>query len=142
MNEKEFVSNKTKELVEIGLKSFPDDFMETESTYELELPGKTLVMGEEFFGAYEILTIDGTLVLQAENLDKAKYIIYSNRTKPKNIVIPKEETEIKSSISKYRSYLDSLIKKIESDYKKQFPGEKNFNLVTNEIFKLLNLSRI
>jgi hypothetical protein len=71
----------------------------------------------------------------------AKYIIYSNRSRPAKIFIPQKEAEIKSAVEKYESYLDQLIKQIELNYKKTFPGGKDSALLTNNIFKILNLTR-
>ena len=81
MIEKEFISKWTVSLSKNGIKAFPEDFLGNMTTEEIKLPGRTLVIGEEFFGNYEILTVDGTAVLQAESQYKAKYIVYSNRKK-------------------------------------------------------------
>ena len=141
MIEKEFISRWTVSLSENGIKAFPEDFLENMTTEEIKLPGKTLVIGEEFFGNYEILTVDGTAVLQAESQYKAKYIVYSNRKKNTSVKIPVRSEDIKTAVAKYENYLDSIIKEIEADYKKSFPGEKRSNDLTNEIFRVLSLNR-
>ena len=141
MKEKEFISKWTLSLTEKGIKKFPEDFLADEITEKINLPLKTLVIGQEFFGSYEVLTVDGAAVLQAESIYKAKYITYSSRAKTGSVKIPKNETLIKTVVTQYESYLDSIIKEIESDYKKNFPGEKNSNALTNEIFRILNLNR-
>jgi hypothetical protein len=139
--EKEFISKWTVSLSEKGIKTFPEDFLENLTTEEIKLPGKTLVIGEELFGNYEVLTVDGTAVLQAESQYKAKYIVYSNRKKSPSVKIPVKSEDIKSTVAKYENYLDSIIKEIEADYKKSFPGEKKCNDLTNEIFRVLSLNR-
>lgn len=141
MKEKEFISKWTSSLTENGIKKFPEDFLTNEITREINLPHKTLVVGGEFFGSYEVLTVDGASVLQAENLYKAKYITYSSRAKSSSVKIPQNEESIKATVIQYENYLDSIIKEIESDYKKAFPGEKKANSLTNEIFRVLNLTR-
>ena len=141
MIEKEFISRWTVSLSENGIKAFPEDFLENMTTEEIKLPGRTLVIGEEFFGNYEILTVDGTAVLQAESQYKAKYIVYSNRKKNTSVKIPVRSEDIKTTVAKYENYLDSIIKEIEADYKKSFPGEKRSNDLTNEIFRVLSLNR-
>ena len=141
MTEKEFISKWTSSLSRNGIKTFPEDFEDKKSAVEIKLPGKTLVIGEEFFGNYEVLTIDGTAVLHAENQYKAKYIVYSSRKKNTSVKIPVKFEDIKTSVAKYENYLDSIIREIEADYKKFFPGEKRSNDLTNEIFRVLSLNR-
>ncbi len=141
MTEKEFISGWTKKIGEAGIKNFPDDFITNFITEEIELPGKTLVLGQEFFGSHEILTIDGTPFLQLNSFVKAKYLIYSNRLKPKFIRIPTNESEIKSAVSDYENYLDNILKEIKVDYNTKFPDGKNSVASANEIFRILNLTR-
>ena len=141
MLEKEFISKWTASLSEKGIKTFPEDFWENKTSEEITLPGKTLVIGEEFFGNYEVLTVDGTAVLQVESQFKAKYIVYSSRKKNTSVKIPVKSEDIKTAVAKYENYLDSIIKEIEADYKKSFPGEKRSNDLTNEIFRVLSLNR-
>ena len=142
MSEKEFISGWTARLSSEGIKSFPYDFVTFNERKEIRLPGKTLILGEEFFGNYEILTVDGISVLHAGSNDEAKFILYANRNKPEIMHIPSKGSDLKSSISEYEGYLDSIIRRVESDYKKNFPDEKNFDGVMNEIFRVLNLTRL
>ena len=141
MTEKEFISSWASRIYAEGIKTFPDDFFKFDDFYEADLPGKTLIIGQEFFGNYEILTIDGSLIFRAENYSKAKFIIYSNRQKPKKIKIPKEEITLKAVVSSYEEYVDGIIKRIESDLKKNFPGSNTSGEVTNNILRILNLTR-
>jgi len=141
VKEKEFITKWTTSLSEDGIRKFPDDFTKESKVEKIELPGKSLVIGEEFFGSFEVLTIDGTAVMQADSQSKAKFIVYSSRNKITKLNIPENPEEVKSSVSKYENYLDTIIKEIEADYKKTFPGEKRGNALVNEIFRVLNLSR-
>jgi len=141
LTEKEFISKWTDSLSNSGIRKFPDDFLTDGEFENIKLPGKQLVIGEEFFGNFEVLTIDGAAFLQADSQSKAKYIVYSSRNKITELKIPKSPDEMKSIVSKYENYLDSIIKDIESDYKKTFPGEKRSNAMVNEIFRVLNLNR-
>jgi len=142
MCEKEFISGWTARLSYEGIKSFPYDFIKFNEHKEIRLPGKTLILGEEFFGNYEIITVDGVSVLHAESNDQAKFILYANRNRPEIMHIPLKESDLKSSISEYEEYLDSIIRRIETDYKENFPEEKNFNAVMNDIFRVMNLTRL
>jgi len=99
------------------------------------------VLGSEFFGAVEILTTEGTPVLQAESIHKAKYIVYANINRSGNIILPNIEDEIKSAVEKYENHLDWILLDIEEELKKKLPKSRNFHSVTNEIFLKLNLVR-
>lgn len=143
MNEKEFISSRVSKFSANNIKNFPADFISANNKLTpLILPGKTLIIGEKFFGKYEVITPGGNLVCHAENYTYAKFILYSNRNVPEIIMIPENNDEIKKAVQLYENYLDSIIKEIETDYKKQFPEDKNFKLVVNEIFRQLNLVRV
>lgn len=141
MTEKEFISGWISKITSRGIKEFPGDFCELKDHKEISLPGKTLVLGEEFFGNFEILSVDGSLVYRAENYDLSKFIIYANRLHPKSILIPAVQIEAKEANSKYEKYIDSIIREMETDYKKDLPLGKNFNSAVNEILRVLNLIR-
>lgn len=141
MKEKEFIAKWTNSLSDAGVKKFPEEFLTEGDFQEISLPGKTLVIGEEFFGNFEVLTIEGSAVLQADSHSKAKYIVYASRNKITKLKIPSDPGKIKPVVTKYESYIDSIIKDIDSDYRKVFPGEKRSNSVVNEIFRVLNLNR-
>jgi hypothetical protein len=142
MSEKEFVSSSASKVASNGIKNFPHDFIQLKEQIELKLPGKTLLIGREFFGKYEIHTADGNSILHAESYLQAKYILYSNKETPHIMHLPINDTELKMGVQKYESYLDQIIKDIEADYKKSFPEQKNSKSVVNEVFKLLNLVRV
>ena len=142
MSEKEFINSIASKLASNVIKNFPYDFIELKEYTELKLPGKTLLIGEEFFGNYEIHAADGNSILHAENYLQAKYILYANRKTPHIIHLPVNENKLKEGVQKYESYLDGIIKHIEADYKKSFADQKNSKFVVNEVFKLLNLVRV
>ena len=141
LTEKDFINKWTKLLNSEGIKKFPDDFTNIKDFILLELPKQTLVLGKEFFGAYEVLTTSGESVYQAADLNEAKYIIYSGRNRSGRIYLPVLKDAITSAIKKYEAYVDSVLSRIEMGFKKEFPDSKNFPVVSNEIFKVLNLIR-
>ena len=141
MTEKKFVSQYIKKHSETDTKNFPDDFAVLTSTKNIEVPRKTLVPGEEFFGNYEILTTNGESVLQVDNIYKAKYIIYANTNRSGNVLIPKDDSEIKSAVGKYEEYLDWILMDIEEKLKEALPESPNLHALSNEIFMKLNLVR-
>ncbi len=141
MNEKDFIQNKVEE-IKSGLKIFPSDFLnENISVKEILLPGKILIMGEELFGKYEIVTKEGDSVFQADNYNAAKYLVYAGRTKPLKIQLPVDDTATEKIVRSYEKYLDELVRTIQNDYRKNFPESKNMNAAVNEIFLRANLIR-
>lgn len=141
MKEREFVSYWLQNLQNDGLKEFPADFIQTENCLEISMPRKTLVLGKEFFGEIEITTIDGELFKQVKSISHAKYFVYANKNMPLQINIPENENEVEKAVSSYENYIDSLIRLIGNEYKKKFPGEKNQQIVINNILRALNIVR-
>jgi hypothetical protein len=98
-------------------------------------------MGSELFGSHEVVDSEGVAHFTVPNYLEAKYIIYSNRTKPSGISVPDNEDELNEAVKEYESFLDMLLKRIESDFKNEFPDSKESVAVTNRIFANLNLHR-
>jgi len=139
VTEKEFISHYINKHSETKGKIFPDDFTNLTNTEKLEMPHKTLVLGNEFFGTVEILTTEGTSILQAESIHKAKYIVYANLNRSGNIIIPKSNNEIKTAVENYEKYLDWILLDIDEELKQKLPDSRNLHSVSNEIFLKLNL---
>ncbi len=140
MTKKEFIGNWT-EIIKAGLKEFPDEFLEEVACDELSLPSKSLVMGPEIFGSFEITDSDGNPFLQTEDQYKLKYILYSNRYKPSQIRIPTEPANIKDTVRQYEKHLDGFLIGIEKDFKEHFPDSKDLNKISNQIFGAVSLQR-
>lgn len=140
MTEKEFIKNWVNEIGEL-LKIFPDDFIDKTQCEKIKLPGKSLIPGSELFGSYEILDTEGNPQIQVSSYPKLKFILYSNRNKPLEVYIPKEEENIKTAVKNYESHIDSFLLGIEKAYKNDFPGAKNFKEISNSIFYNLNIQR-
>lgn len=141
MNEKLFIENWISKVQSAGIKQFPLHFIDETQLDIISIPIKTLVIGQEFFGAYEIITTDGESVYQASNYDEAKFIVYSSKARNGLTYIPKDKSQIKSLVDSYNNYIDDLLNQIKKDYKKNFPDGKNVHAVSNEIFQKLNLIR-
>lgn len=142
MSEKDFIFSKSREISLSGIKNFPVDFADLKNTREVEVPDKQLMPGTEFFGSYEVRTASGDFVLILDNEDEAKYISYASLNRKNEIKIPKELTNTREAVETYEKYLDSLLNEIKKDYTTRFKTGKNFNSVSNEIFKRLNLIRL
>ncbi|HAB52740.1 MAG: hypothetical protein A2315_00180 [Ignavibacteria bacterium RIFOXYB2_FULL_35_12] len=142
MDERNFISLWIQNLKTESIKNFPADFIVTSEFKNYNLPGNGLLIGKEFFGDYELISAEGSEVLRVESYEKAKYFIYANRNKPKILAVPIDETAIRNMNKKYEKYLDSIIKRIDQDYRSKFPGAKNFSEILNQIFNHLNLIRL
>jgi hypothetical protein len=141
LNEKLFIESWLNKIQTAGLKQFPLHFIDETRLDIISIPTKTLVIGQEFFGAYEIITTDGESVYQASNYDEAKFIVYSSKERNGKSYLPKDRSMIKTLVDSYNNYLDELLGQIKKDYKKNFQDGKNVHGVSNEIFKKLNLIR-
>jgi len=139
---KEFVSLYINNFSEKEIKNFPDDFADLTDTKLLDLPNKTIVMGNEFFGQFEITTTDGTLLFQTADIFEAKYIVYASRQRNGNIFIPKDLSGIKNAVEKYEAYLDSVLHDIAGSFLNEFPNSPELHTTTNEIFLKLGLVRL
>jgi hypothetical protein len=142
VNEKDFIFSKSKDISISGIKNFPVDFADLNKAREVEIPDKQLMPGTEFFGSYEVTTSSGDFTLTFDNEQEAKYISYASLNRQNKIKIPKELINISKAIESYEIYLDNLLNEIKKDYKYRFKNGKNFNSVSNEIFKRLNLIRL
>ncbi len=86
--EKEFTAKTVQVLNKKGIEIFPDEFLSSSAIKTISVPAKILIMGEEFFGNYEILSADSKVVYQASTYNEAKYLIYASRKKSVEINIP------------------------------------------------------
>ena len=140
MTEKEFIELWVKKLGE-EIKLFPDDYLAEMIVKNIAMPGKTLLLGQELFGSFEIIDTQGNVFLQVGSLLIAKYYLYANRLRPAEIKIPESEADIEKVVKQYEQFIDAKLVEIEKDYKKQFAGIKNFHQLSNQIFHALNLQR-
>jgi len=139
MNEKDFVTKWIMK-IETSLKKFPGDLVQNIETENYKMPGKPITLGSELFGQFEVVDLDGNLILQTDDYNFIKYILYANRLKPTEILTPKDEAEITRVVKEYEAQLDSIVKEIKSELVKLLPTS-DFLRVSNQIFNSLNLQR-
>lgn len=142
MTPKEFISQKTKEISEKGIQIFPENFLYPCKTEEVSVPYETLVIGNEFFGSYEVLTVAGESFCHTDTLFKAKYFVYAGRQKSKKFIIPVDEKDIEKIVRSYERYLDGILRQIEREYISLFPEKKDVSNIVSEVFRILNLKRL
>lgn len=142
MTEKEFVTETVEKYSGKGIKVFPADFVETTLVEVLDIPKKTLILGKELFGSFEIITSDGSQVLLTDDLMKGKFIVYASCNANGLVEIPQDQKMLEDAVIKYENYIDFILIEIKKDFKTAFPESENNLDVVNEVFKKLNLIRI
>ena len=142
MTEKEFIAKTVESYLGKGIKVFPADFVERTFVEILDIPKKKLILGEELFGSFEIITADGSQVLLTDDLMKGKFIVYASCNANGLIEIPQEKTMVVDAVEKYENYIDFILVEIQKDFKTAFPDSENNLNVINEVFIKLNLIRI
>ncbi len=139
MNEKDFI-NKWIEKIESSFQIFPNDYVTNIEIENYEMPGKPIALGSELFGQFEIVDLEGNLVLQTGDYNFIKYVLYANRLKPEAIPKPTIDSEISRIVKEYETQLDSIVKEIKNELAKLLPTS-DFLRVSNQIFNALNLQR-
>lgn len=142
MEEKDFIQSWINKLQTGYLRKFPADYIEErELTESFNMPKKQIILGPEFFGAYELLYTDKHKFYQAKDLIEAKYILYGNATLPDEIEILTDNKRRERIVRDYEHHLDKLVMEIVKDFRKNFPKSKHFFEISNQIFNSLNLQR-
>jgi len=140
LTKKEFVEYWKNKLISEGIKTFPDDFLDNVETLKKKIPAKTLILGSELFGTFEVITTDGEIITQAEDYVEAKYYVYASQQRKSEIKFPVDKNLIPLIVKKYEQYIDSIITEVTKDFRKSFQDTKEINPVS-EILKTLNLVR-
>ncbi len=141
MNKKSFIDDWIIKIESEGVKDFPIQFIDNNQLDIFSIPHKTLILGSEFFGNFEVLTTDGELIYQVSSIDEAKFFIYSSRKRDGKAYLPKNKSLIKNLVNEYHQYLDDLLNKIQKDFKIIFPNDKDAHIIAIQIFQKLNLIR-
>ena len=141
MTEKEFVSKLLTEFSKEGKKLFPDSFLKGEESEKIDLPAKVFIPGKQIFDHYEIISVDGESVMQFDNFLKCKYLIYASRNSKRPVYMPVKSKALEIIINQYEEYVDSIMQRIQKEFRKNFPNSFNLNKLTNQIINKLNLAR-
>ncbi len=139
MTEIKFITKWT-DKAKSSIQKFPHDFVSNTKTEKYEMPGTPIALGSELFGQFEIVDLKGNLVVQTDDYNFIKYVLYSNRLKPDWIPKPIDEDEIKRAVKEYEAQLDTVMKEMKRDLIKIIPTS-DFLRVSNQIFSALNLQR-
>lgn len=142
MTDTEFIATQVSYFRAKGIKLFPEDFCEHSDVMVVKSPEKNLVLGKNFFGYYEVTTARGEPVFNFDDLNKAKFIVYSSRSGNGNALLPEDDKVTGNAVKKYESFLDGILNEIKKNYLSLNQDSKNFGIVSSEIFMKLNLTRL
>jgi len=138
--EKDLIKNWLAKNRKIINKEFPKDFIGGLDCESIRMPEKILLLGEQFFGFYQLCDTNGELYFQEEELSKAKYIAYCSILKSDSISIPLNINDINTVVRAYEKHLDSMIISIKNEVANAQLKTKDDEIV-RQIFNTLNLIR-
>lgn len=140
MTEKDFVVRWI-DKIRVELKKFPNDFIKNEDCISITVPQKLFIFPPPLFNTYQIIDEAGETVYSTDDQYKAKYIIYSNRSRPSEIKIPSKDLRVYEIVRDYEKHLDSFLKEMETEFKKLWPTSKAFHRISLQVFNSLDLLR-
>ncbi len=123
-----------------GLKTFPDDFLNSTNYIEEIIPDKILYIASELFGQYEIKTSNGEFFKMVDDINLAKYYIYASLKRNSILKIPVENSVLIKIIAEYEMYFDNLVKMIQEKILNSGLNVNSMKLI-NDIIHSLNLTR-
>lgn len=141
MTEKDFIASWINK-IRIELKKFPNDFLKNDDEcVTINLPTKLLIFPPPLFNTYQIIDESGETVYSTDDQFKAKYVIYSNRSRPSEIKMPVNDIRVYEVVRDYEKHLDAFLKEMEIDFKHRWPNSKGFNRISLQVFNSLELFR-
>ena len=140
MTEKDFVA-KWIDKIRVELKKFPNDFIKNAECTVMSVPQKLFIFPPPLFNTYQIIDEGGETIYSTDDQYRAKYIIYSNRSRPAEIKIPVKDLQVYEIVRDYEKHLDSFLKEMEAEFKKLWPTSKAFHRISLQVFNSLDLLR-
>ena len=129
------------ELVQSGIKKFPDDFLSTklkpQDCASVSVPDVPLRLGHYFMGQQEV-TGEG-YNFTARSLEAAKYIIYAHKPDEYIVCLPNDDIVATKAVTEYEQYLKELFKKLNTEILNRTFDHKQAESISNRIFQELGL---
>lgn len=141
MSPTEYEKNWITKIQDDILRTFPEDFLIEIDVNNIDLPGKPLIKGSELFGTYEITDLEGNAYLSSSNIYEIKYILYANKSLPKQIKVPVNGDDFEIIVKQYEKHLDEIVKMINAELSKSIDTPNEQLNILNKIFRALNLQR-
>lgn len=143
------VDRLTKQVIEevlpYGLKKFPEEFLEAplkpQDYQNISIPSEPLKLGMFFMGTQEVVSDSGFLY-QAQSVEEAKYIIYSQKPDTFVVSLPKDKVVITKAVSGYERYLDKLKDELFQEFFKRSFDHKLSDSLTQKTMSELGLPDI
>lgn len=139
-SEVKLIKEITDKIKSTGVKKFPDDFIDDVKYSKEIIPEKILLIASELFGQYEIKTSDGEFFKMVDDINLAKYYVYSSLQRKSVLKIPSENSVLIKIIAEYEKYFDNLVKTIQAEIIASGLNVNNMR-ITNNIIHNLNLAR-
>jgi len=94
-----------------GLKKFPEQFLDKplkpQDYQSVSIPSEPLKLGMYFLGTMEVVS-DAGFRYQAQSVEEAKYVVYSQKPDTYVVNLPKDKIVITKAVNDYERYLDKL----------------------------------
>lgn len=119
---------------------YPDKTWNTITEF-IAIPQKALIIGDEFFGNYDILEPEGEMVLRTDSFVKAKYICYASRFRVSSLLIPISEEYLFKIVAAYENYYDKLLKELFKSIFQVIKNDNKTNEIVKDVLTYFNLTR-
>jgi len=130
------------EVLPNGLKKFPGEFLEAplkpQDYQNIPIPDEPLRLGMFFLGTQEVVS-DSGYRYQAQSVDEAKYIIYSQKPDTYTVSFPKDKVVITKAVNDYERYLDKLKDDLFQEFFKRTFDHKLSDTLTQKTMNELGL---
>lgn len=125
------------EILPDGPKKFPEQFVDSKyfkNAKEISVPNTPLKLGHYFMGRQQVVS-DGNEIYDAEFVEEAKFIIYSQKPNEYIIKIPKDRKIITKTVLGYERYLKKLRNKLFETASSRLLNHELADNLTNQIFE-------
>ncbi|MBA7471019.1 hypothetical protein ES707_06311 [subsurface metagenome] len=133
------------EVLPYGLKKFPEEFIEAtlkpKNYQNISIPGEPLKLGMFFLGTMEVIS-DSGFKYQAESVEEAKYIVYSQKPDTFVVSLPKNKIVITKAVNDYERYLENLRNKMFQELFKRTFDHKLSDTLTQRTMVEVGISSI
>jgi len=130
------------EVLPYGLKKFPEQFLDKplkpEEYQNISVLGEPLKLGMFFLGTMEVVS-DSGFKYQAQSVEEAKYIVYSQKPDTYVVSLPKNKVVITKAVNDYERYLDKLRDDIFQEFFKRTFDHKLSDTLTQKTMMELGL---
>jgi hypothetical protein len=133
------------EVLPNGLKKFPDEFLEAplkpQDYQNISIPNEPLKLGAFFLGTQEVIS-DSGFSYQAQTVEEAKYIIYSQKPDTFVVSLPKDKVVITKAVNDYERYLEKLRNELFQEFFRRTFDHKLSDTLAQTVFVELGIPGI